>query len=75
MTDTQTDFSVGDRVHMEIDGHWLYGDVVDVLPDSSMVVTGYMSKWARRVWPEHVRKVCKVCLYCKSLNEKPKCAY
>lgn len=68
-------FRVGDRVHLNLDGHWLYADVVDVLEDSSMILSGYMAKWAKRVWPEQVRRVCGTCAFCKSLNEQPPCAY
>jgi hypothetical protein len=76
MTETTENlFRPGDRVHLNLEGHWLYGDVVEVLPDSSMIVTGYMAKWAKRIWPEQARRVCGRCGYCRALNEQPKCAY
>jgi hypothetical protein len=68
-------FCVGDRVHLNHKGHWLYATVADCLPDSSVIVAGYMANWAARVWPENLRMVCKTCQECKSLIEKPNCAY
>lgn len=68
-------FSVGDRVHLSINGAWVYGTVADVLWDSSVVVIGYMNNWAKRVFPDEIRKVCATCKFCKALNERPPCAY
>lgn len=68
-------FSIGDRVHLDIDGAWVYGTVADVLWDSSVVVIGFMGNWAKRVFPDQIRKVCAKCAYCKALNERPPCAY
>ena len=68
-------FCVGDRVHLHHKGFWLYATVADCLPDSSLIVSGYMANWAARVWPENVRMVCKTCGECKSLIEQPRCAF
>ena len=76
MNETQeSSFAVGDRVHMSIDGAWVYGTVADILWDSSVVVVGYMSNWAKRAFPDEIRKVCAKCALCKELNERPPCAY
>lgn len=75
MTNTQNTLMVGDRVHLEHEGAWLFATIADWLDDGSIVVAGYMANFAKRVNPTQVKKVCKTCGDCRALNERPWCAY